>query len=77
MEYLEAYTPTTYKGSPTAVLVVDGGEDFIFHVDHDKLIASAIQDVDGNLKSLAEARSRSGWPLRKVAMDKETSHAPA
>ena len=59
------------------MLVADGGEDFIFHVDHDMLIASAIQDAGWNLKSLAEARSRSDWPLWNVAMDKETTLAPA
>jgi hypothetical protein len=64
-----------YKGSPTATLLADDEEDFIFHVDHDMLIAFAIQDADSDPNSLAEAHSHSDWPLWKVAMDKETSHS--
>jgi hypothetical protein len=57
---------------PDAARRADGGapgrrqEEFILHIDHDTLLASAIQDADS-------PRSRSDWPLWKAAMDKETA----
>jgi len=45
-----------HKGSPTAALLADDEEDFVFHIEHDALITSAIQDNDS--KSLTEALSR-------------------
>ncbi len=59
------------KGSPTATHLADDEEEFIFHIDHDTLIASAIQDADSDPKSLTEACSQPDWPLWKAAMDKE------
>ena len=44
-----------HKGSPTAVLLANDEEEFIFHIGHDALIASATQDNDPKL--LAKALS--------------------
>jgi transposase InsO family protein len=60
-----------YQGSPSTALLADDEEEFVFHITHDALIASAIQDADGDPKSLTEALRRSDWPLWKAAMDKE------
>jgi len=40
-----------------AMLLADDEEDFIFHVDHDMLIASTIQDADSNPNLLASAEA--------------------
>ena len=45
--------------------------DFVFHADFDDIINSAIQEVDSDPKTLAEARSRSDWHRWKEAMDRE------
>ena len=60
-----------YHSSPSTALLADDEEEFVFHITHDALIASAIQDADGDPKSLADALKRSDWPLWKAAMDKE------
>ncbi len=52
-------------------LLADDEEDFIYHLQHDMLIASAIQDRNVDPKTIGEARSRQDWPLWKAAMDKE------
>ena len=36
-----------------------------------KAIAAAVQDADGDPRSLREAQSRSDWPCWKDAMDRE------
>ena len=62
-----------HQVSPTAALLAEDEEDFVFHIDHDMLIASAIQDINSDPKSLTEAHSCPDWPLWKAAMDKEIS----
>jgi hypothetical protein len=36
-----------------------------------EMLASAVQEVQGDPKTLSEARSRADWPLWKAAMEKE------
>jgi hypothetical protein len=40
-----------------AALLAGDEEDFVFHVQHDSLIASAIQDIDSDPKTVIEART--------------------
>ena len=36
-----------------------------------KMVASAVQEIQGDPKTLNKARSRANWPLWKAAMEKE------
>ena len=45
--------------------------DYAFLAEYDDLIVAAIQDAEGDPKSLYKAHSRADWPLWKEAMDKE------
>ena len=61
METTEASNPTTR--SRTAVILADDEEDFMFHINHDMLIVSAIQDTDNDPKLLIGVLSCSDRPL--------------
>ena len=54
------------------ILEVTSG-DFAFHAGFDDVIAAALQDAEGDPKSLSEARSRADWSNWKAAMDHEMS----
>ena len=60
-----------HQGSPLTALLADDKEEFVFHITHDTLITSAIQNADSDPKSITEALKCSDWPLWKAAMDKE------
>jgi hypothetical protein len=45
--------------------------DFVFSAGYDDLIAGALNDLDGDPKSLLQAQKRSDWPKWKAAMDIE------
>ena len=47
--------------------------DFAFYAGFDDVIAAALQDAEGDPKSLSEARSRADWSNWKAAMDREMS----
>ena len=60
-----------YRGNPSAALLADDEQALIFHVALDTLIASAMQEICSNPKTLKEVQSCLDWPLWKEAMDKE------
>jgi hypothetical protein len=45
--------------------------DYPFHAEFDDIIAAAIADAANDPQSLVKAKSRSGWPKWKEAMDRE------
>src|SRR6267142_6433603 len=45
--------------------------DYVFLAGYDDIIAEAIEDMNSDPKSLAEAQSRLDWPQWKEAMDRE------
>ena len=62
------------NGKFTSLFTLDkSGADPPFHSDLEIAAAAttAIEDVNGDPKTVREARSRSDWPLWKEAMDKE------
>ena len=52
-----------YRGNPLATLLADDEQALIFHVALNTLIASAMQEICSNLKTLKEVQSHSDWPL--------------
>ena len=47
------------------------GIEYAYQADLNNVIAAAIQDAEGDPKSLNEAQSRSDWPAWEKAMDSE------
>jgi len=45
--------------------------DYVFLAGYDNIIAEAIEDMNSDPKSLAEAQSQLNWPQWKEAMDRE------
>jgi transposase InsO family protein len=48
-----------------------GANECAYHAGLEEAMAAAVQNAEGDPKSLAEARSRSDWPSWKDAMDRE------
>jgi hypothetical protein len=48
-----------------------GAGEWAYHAGLEEAMAAAMQDAEGDPKSLKEARSRSDWPSWKDAMDRE------
>ena len=44
---------------------------FAYFADSEEIIANAIQETEGDLKTVPQAQSRSDWPSWKDAMDSE------
>ena len=49
----------------------DSPEDFALHAGLNDIVATAIQNAEGDPKSLSEVRSRADWPDWKAVMDRE------
>jgi hypothetical protein len=64
---------SAYADMPALAEVTDDHDepDWVYAAGFDDIVAATIQEVEGDPRSVAEARSRSDWPRWKEAMDRE------
>ena len=63
--------PQAHFASLTHTPLEPQAHEFAFFAGAEEIIAAAVQDADGDPKSVPQARSRSDWPSWKDAMDHE------